>query len=61
MGQGAVAAVFYVFLIFEIAAAFALQHVERAEAEKAIEVFGIFQFVAGEILTFSVLKKFVVF
>ena len=54
--------VFYTALyIFKIASALITQRVQRAVTEQAVKVFRIFDLVARKILTFFVLKKFIVF
>ena len=47
--------------ICKITAAFVAQGVQGAEAEQAVEVFPVSPLMAGEIFTFQVLKKFIVF
>jgi len=48
-------------MIFDIiSSAFILQHIKRAIAKKAVEVFFIRYFVAREILAFAILKKFII-
>ena len=46
--------------IFEIAAAFRTQRIQRAITEQAVEILYIVRFVTRKKLTFLVLKKFVV-
>lgn len=45
--------------IMDTAAAFVTEGIQRTVAEQTVEIFRIFNFVAGEILTFPVLKKLV--
>ena len=49
------------FVISEIASAFISQRIQRAIAEKAIEILRILHLMAGKELTFLVLKEFVIF
>lgn len=60
MRHKTVCAVLYsAFYIGEIAAAFIAKRVKRTVAKKTTETVGIFGFVAGEKLTFFVLKKII--
>ena len=43
--------------IMDTAAALVTEGIQRTVAEQTVEIFRIFNFVAGEILTFPVLKK----
>ena len=43
----------------DTAAALVIEGIQRTVAEQTVEIFRIFNFVAGEILTFPVLKKLV--
>lgn len=45
--------------IKDIAAALVTEGIQRTVAEQTVEIFCIFNFVAGEILTFPVLKKLI--
>ena len=61
VGDKAVGAIFYaVIRICKIAAAVFTQSIKRAVAENTVKIFGIVYFVAGEVFTFFVLKKFII-
>ena len=60
MGKSALAAILYIAVELGVAAAVLTQRIERAVAEEAVEVIGIFGGVTGEVLAFLVAEKSVV-